>query len=244
MYQNKIAYVALVINKDSIACGWLEPSSTNYKTIAKTPILLRAYQKLNIDGCFGEQILFNPILFNPTRIGAIISYFIRKYSIKKPYISTAFASPLIAEQFIVNTHTSPDPSQLLIASHGYHALWDYFYVYPTDTDDHVFYTCATTQSFLLQYKLLAFKYALNFLTTTSKTSALLQLYRFMYGAAFRKAQLGADMQKHNNNLEYLFTEDTLNRILSLSPSVDIIKSQEKGSLLTMAGLCVSEGRSA
>jgi|GEM_PF-1732018 len=251
MYQNKIAYVALVINKENIACGWLEPSliknsiatkklaSTKTETIVKTPIIVRAYQKLTIDSCFGEQVLFNP-----TYIDVIVSDFIRKYDIKKPYISTAFASPIIAEKFILNTHTFPDPTQLIashVASYGHHIVWDYFYAYPTDTDDHVFYFCAATQSLLFQYKLFALRHAFDLLTTTSKTSALLQLYRYMYGTAFRTAQLGTDMQKHNNNLEYIFTEDTLNRILSLSPSIDIIKSQERESLLTMAGLFVAQG---
>ncbi len=244
MYQNKIAYVALVISKDTIACGWLERSS------AKGPIILRAYQKRAIEGCFGEQILFNP-----TRIGAIVSHFIRGYvrplSRKKIYISTAFVSPIIAEQFIVDTHTSPELTELIVSQaysrtnshnhvHNHQMLWDYFYIYPTDTDEHVFYACAITQFFLLQYKLIALKHTFNLLTTTSKTSALLQLYRYMYGTVFRTAQLGVDMQRHNNKLENVFTDDILNRILFFSPAIDIIKAEERVNLLTMAGLFVAE----
>lgn len=223
-----INYVAAVLSTQSLTCGWLEKSLTTHM------LILRAYKKIDLNGDVDAQGFFNP-----TFIGTALSSFLTEYCIPNPTLSCAFTSPLVTERLTTKTHATPHPGTLIMA-HTQHALWDYQYIYPTDTDEYVFYLCAVTQPFLLQYKLMAIKHQLPLLTTTSQTAALLQLYRFAYGNAFRSTQLGIDMQRCNNNPERLFSSDMLNRIITIPPHIPIVIAQEKSSLLTMCGLFVSE----
>lgn len=217
-----------VLSPHSLTYGWLKQSQ-------KTRMLtLCAYKKTILNGDVDAQVFFNP-----TSIGTALSSFLKEYNIPNPTVSCAFTSPLVTERLTTKAHATPHPGTLIMP-HTQHTLWDYQYMYPTDTNEYVFYICAVTQPFLLQYKLMAIKHQLHLLTTTSQTAALLQLYRFVYADAFRSTQLGFDMKRCNNNPELLFSSEMLNRIITIPPHIPITISQEKSALLTMCGLFVSE----
>ncbi len=94
-----------------------------------------------------------------------------------------------------------------------HMRWDYRFAYPADNGLWVFYVTGMPRSLLLQYQLLAITTPLNLLAITSERMALLALYEYQHGNAFRRSQLAIDMLRHHNMIEYLFDGDTLSRIL-------------------------------
>lgn len=221
-------HATVVLSKNSLACGWLEQSKHSKQ------IKLHAYEKTSLSSHIGADGFFNP-----TAIGSVITNFLKTYSIKNATISCAFASPLVTEKLVTRSHATPDPNTLIIAP-TQHTLWDYHYLYPTDTNEYVFYVCAVTQPLLLQYKLMAINHKLSLLTTTSQSAALLQLYRYINDNAFRASKLGADMQRCHNNPENLFTLDTLNRVITIPSHLNILPAHEKSFLLTMCGLIIAE----
>lgn len=221
-------HVTLVLSTHYLACGWIQQAKPN------SPLVLKAYDKIALPNHVDAHSIFNP-----TAIGTFIATFLAAYSIKNPLLSCAFTSPIVTEKLVTRAHATPHPSSLMI-THTPHTLWDYHYLYPTDTNDHVFYVCAITQPFLLQYKLIALKYQLPLLTTTSQVAALLHLYRYVHAHAFRASQLGIDMQQCQHNPERLFTLDMLNRIITIPPHTTITPAHEAPLLLTMCGLFISE----
>ncbi len=96
------------------------------------------------------------------------------------------------------------------------------------------------RAILLQYQLLSIAAHLNVIAIVPQRRVLLSLYKFFYGSAFRQAQLAVDMVRHRNMIEYLFTPDSLARIVNILPNIKS-RAEEMPYLLTACGLFVSEG---
>jgi len=248
-------HVAIIIDQHYITCAWLEqpvhradpptrgrashssPHNSNYY---QAPFIIKAYEKKALDAPNSPDCLFNP-----TAMGTTIAQFIKTHipnqPLKHTILSCAFTPVLITERLVKLNHATPSPADFP-RHHSSHAIaqnaaWDYHYLYPTDTHEYVFYTCGIAQPLLLQYKLLAIKHKLDLYITTSQTAALLQLYRYTHGAAFRSSQLGIDMQRAHNNPELLFSDELVRRVISIpkySSGEDTLI--DKKTALTFAGL--------
>jgi hypothetical protein len=92
-------------------------------------------------------------------------------------------------------------------------------MYPNDHGQFIFYLYSVPRALLLQYKLLAIAAHLNLITITTKRMALLNAYKHIFGAAFRRSQFGIDMIKHHNKIEELISTPILQRIVTIPPTI-------------------------
>jgi len=221
-------FVAITIQPHHLTCSWIQPSHK------KTPLLLRAYKRFNLQNLELEKLT----LFNPTRIKQCITTFLTTHQLDNAFIAYSLSGPTITEQFISLQTASPTPDNFP-AQKTKNYLWGYEYIYPRD-HQFIFYVYRISRTTLLQYKLLAITAHLNVTAIIPQRSVLLSLYKFLYGKTFRQAQLAIDMIRHHNMIEYLFTPDLLARIISISPPIQNI-TEEMPYLLTACGLFVSEG---
>jgi len=217
-------HVVIVLSAHNLACGWLQNNNK------QRGFVLRAFEKMSFNGYVDDDSMHNT-----TAIGTYIVGFLERHRIKDARISCALTRPLVSERLTIKSYPTPEPRELMM-THAPHTLWDYYYMYPTDVDTYVFYVCAVAQPLLLQYKLMAFKYNLSLLITTSQTAALFQLYRYMYDQAFRMSQFGCDMRRCSDSPERLFDADVLNRILTHNGNDAIVNSNNQTTILTMCGL--------
>lgn len=221
--------VTAVLSPHYAACSWIEQHKQ------QQTLVLKAYDEMPLDSHLDTETLYNP-----TAIGRFFAHFVHRYKLSNSAFSCAFTSPLVTERLTTKTHATPQPHTLTL-SHTQNTVWDYYYLYPTETNEYVFYVCALTQSLLLQYKLMAMKHNLPLFVTTSQTAALFNLYRHIHATTFRASQLGIDMQRCNNNPLLLFTGDTLNRIITRTTTVPPLSDHAQSLLLTMCGVAFSEG---
>jgi hypothetical protein len=94
--------------------------------------------------------------------------------------------------------------------------WDSLYICPQEDGRFCYYVCGIKREYLMQYKLLAINSAMNLIRLSTATQAHLQLYKTIYGSAFRRTQLALDLQKSGGNLGYFFTPELLNNIMTFS----------------------------
>ncbi len=192
-----------------------------------------------------KQIIFDDLTYtqkniaNPTIIAQQINHFLTQHKLQNAYAIFGLTHPHIQQKYITRAHATPKPSSFLPINKK-HKLLKYEYVYPLDTHEHVFYTCSINQPLLLQYKLLATHIKAHILAISTKDSALLNLYRHIYGRAFRKTQLALDMKQCNNNPDQLLPKETIRRIVQMPSTISTHNEQENLFLLISAGLFFQE----
>jgi len=220
--------VAITIQPHHLSCSWIQRSHK------KAPLLLRAYKRFNLKNLELEKLT----LFNPTRIKKYITTFLSTHQLHNAFIVCSLSGPNITEQFIPLYTASPTPDNFSVQKTE-NILWEYEYIYPRD-HQFIFYVYSIPRAILLQYQLLFIAAHLNIIAIIPQRRVLLSLYKFLYGTAFRQAQLAVDMTRYHNMIEYLFTPDLLARIINISSGIQST-SQEMSYLLTACGLFVSEG---
>lgn len=221
----------MVINPKHLSCSWIT-QLPKQKTF-----VLKVHKTFSL-----HNLQITPTtLANPHYIATCIKQFLKAYNLHDACVTIALTAPHITQQFVTLPHASPDPQEFN-ATNSKQALWDYHYLYPTDNNKHVFYTCSISQPLLLQYKLLATQAHINLVTITSQNNALLNVYRYFYGPAFRASQLAVDMIKYDNNIELFFNSEAVKRIISIPPSIhqSSNNTQENLAILTSCGLFISE----
>lgn len=216
--------VTIAIKPHQIQCSIVAKNDRTQK------ITLLACETNPIDNLACEQLN----LFNPTWIEKIIRSFLQKHNAQNYFVACTLRGPHMFEEYIVGKNPLHS-LDALITKKDHHA-YDSECLYPLDNQQSVFYVCGISQPLLLQYKLLAHRLKLRLLSITTETMALLHLYKYFYGNAFRSTQLALDMMRHHNIIEQFFSPDTMHRL------IDIKKSEIKDTAhaLTACGLFVAE----
>lgn len=221
-------FVAITIQPHYLTCSWIKQSQK------KASLVLCAYERFSLRNLALEKL----ILFNPTYIQRCIKTFLATHQLDNAFIACSLSGPSIIEQFLPLQTPSPTLNTFSLQKTKNNIL-GYEYIYPRD-HQFIFYVYQVPQVILLQYKLLIIAARLNSIAIVPQRSALLSLYKFLYGNAFRKAQLAVDMIRYHNMIEYLFNPGLLARIIDMSSSIKSIEA-EMPYLLTACGLFVSRG---
>jgi len=219
--------VAITIQPHYLSCSWIQRSSK------KAPLLLRAYKRFGLQNLELEKLT----LFNPTSIKKYITTFLSTHQLHNAFVTCSLSGPNITEQFIPLQTANPTSDDFSMQK-AENILWEYEYIYPRD-HQFIFYVYSISRAILLQYQLLFTAAHLNIIAIIPQRRVLLSLYKFLYGVAFRQAQLAVDMTRYHNMIEYFFTSDLLARIISISPNIQI-GAKEIPYLLIACGLFVSE----
>jgi hypothetical protein len=211
-----------VFTPHTITGCWLSSSSTT------APLQLHSLYRTTITQLELEHLL----VFNPTRIAALISSWYQATDHQMPIVC-ALSGPLVDEQIIPLPTAHPTSNQLPI-THTPHLQWRYTYLYSYDVA-HYFYICGITTPLLFQYQLLGITAQLPLQSITSCGIALLRAYRLLFGTAFRPAQLAIAFMQRKHHIEQLFSRDDLARLLHIPSSISIIPS-DVIPLITCCGL--------
>jgi hypothetical protein len=222
-------FVAIFFTQDSLVCC----SVTKTKN-GVTPFVLDAYKSYSLD----NHELHNLTLFNPTIIKQHIVSFLTEHNLQNAFVAFVLDGPAVQEQFVTMPTATPQRTDFDIPNSA-HMIWEYQYMYPTDSSHFVFYLYSVPRSVLLQYKLLAIAAQCNLITVTTQTMALLSAYQHMFGNAFRRSQLAIDMMRCNNNIGDLITIDTVRRMMDIS-GIKLSKD-DYVQCIAAAGLFCSEG---
>ena len=198
------------------------------------PLALQAYKKFT----FQELELESLIVFNATKIKQYINDFLGSCNARNAFVACSLRGPTLFERFVPTTKADPTLEDFTVPDHS-HMLWDYRFAYPADNGLWVFYVMGMPRTLLLQYQLLGINAQLNLLTITSERMALLKLYEYQHGNAFRRSQLAIDMLRHHNMVEYLFDGDALSRMLYIPSNLAHHRIDDAEHLLSACGLFVS-----
>ncbi|MDR3550835.1 MAG: hypothetical protein P4L31_05435 [Candidatus Babeliales bacterium] len=224
--------ITIIIDADQIVLHWIAPQK---KSPTRT-FILKAQAVVPIETGNNQSHLYNL-----TDIKKNVLQFIKTNNIKNAFACMAITAPGIVEQFVAcpiaspthDTFTSITPQNL---------IWDYVYLYPDDERNaFIFYLCGISQQQLLQYKLLAISSNIELKAVMTQQMALIQLYHAMQGPAFRHSQLAVSLQRTNNNIDKLFTSESIHRMLTIDPKVSLNFSQHAPYLRTTLGLALSSG---
>lgn len=211
-----------------LACAWIT------QTKKHTPCLM-AYQTTPLS----HLQLHNAQPFNPTVIGNHLINFLQRHNLTHAFVSIWIDGPTIKQYLVTCSHAHPTTKELgIVDSDSY--LWEHFYLYPTTDGRFVFYVVGISRHVIFQYQLLAITHQINLITLTSYQMTLLHLYRFIQGDTFRHSKLAYDINGKNNQLDLLFTQETIARTLTIDPAVTISIADEFPLLLGMVGLFIME----
>lgn len=218
--------VTIILGDNQLVLSWLKPK--------KQLFIVQAYRVVPL----APLDVKNSYIFNPTVLKSHIHQFLATHKLTNAAIACALSGPGIMEQLITHPMATPCKEDFTL-QHTTRLVWDYRYLYPQDDGTFTFYACGISQQQLLQYKLLAMAAHLHLQSLTSKRMALLTLYRCMQGNAFRHSQLGAVMQRNNNNIEQLCTVDMVRRLVTIAPHVSLDIQTEAQNLAAAVGLALA-----
>ncbi|MCA9770519.1 hypothetical protein KC460_04080 [Candidatus Dependentiae bacterium] len=223
---NNYEIVTIGFSQEYLCLAWISRKN-------KIPTLT-SYRKIH---CTHLE-LHEGTLYNPTALGHYISQFLQKYTLHKAFVNMWLTGNYIHEQLIKTANAHPTTIEL--GTNMQKSIWDFQYVYPTDNGHFVFYVTGIPKEILFQYQLLAVTNHINLITITTYHHALLHLYHFIQGAAFRHSQLAHDIQQHGNRIEFLFTPETILRVIRIHPGLSIDITKEFSWLLGITGLYIME----
>jgi len=200
-------FVSIDFSPEALVCSWMEISQNK-----SAPLVLRAYKRFSLQNLELEKL----ILFNPTIIRHSISSFLQEHNLSNAFVSFALQGPFLGEQFIAMPTSTPHVADFGSVHKARSLLWEYRYLYSNDQGQCIFYVYTIPRFIVLQYELLAITTQCNLINVMPRTMALLSAYKNIFGAAFRRSQLGLDMVRCNNNIEQLITIDSLNRMVNFA----------------------------
>ncbi len=213
----------------AVACSIIERAASG------APFVLKAYQRVDLHNLELEQL----IVFNPTKLKRIVYTFLQKHAAQHAFIACTLRGPHLFEKYITMQNQKPKHRDFALPELN-SLVWDYRVVYPTDHGKSVFYVAGLPRTLIAQYQLFAIAAQLHMTTLIPEQMALLQVYRYQRGAAFRRTQLAVDMLQHHNMIDYICTTETLGRILHIPSHLVIDRAREASSLLASCGLFISE----
>lgn len=198
------------------------------KKEGSTSFTLHTYHKKIVDYLALEHLY----IFNPTYVRTILLSWYPKSNHKLP-VACGLLGPSLHEEITPFATMTPlamdDPY-----TNPLHMHREYSYLYSYE-NLHYFYRCAIEQTILFQYKLLSITARLPFHIITTQNIALLSVYRALFGATYRSAQLALALTRCNNSIEDLFSSDDLARLLSI-PSSITLSDEDIRPLLVSCGL--------
>jgi len=221
--------VTITFQPHMLSCSIIKPSSH------ASPLQLHAYQEIPLHNLELEQLK----IFNVRALQQHISAFFTTHNTHNAYVACTLNGPGIFERFILIDKAEPTLDDFMLPNKR-HYVWEYRYVYPVDHGRWMFYVVGIKKELLLQYQLFAIAAQINMTTITTPRAALLALYKFQQGSAFRTGKLAIDMLHHHNMPEELFSPDALNRILSIPTSLTHHRTQAFPQLLNACGLYIAE----
>lgn len=213
----KIQYeqICILIDASHATCAWISPTS-------KKQLSLKAYKTITWEN---SSLVLAHELVN----------FVSEYKLQNALLNIALATPLIYEQLLRLSTASPtinDFANPMLKK----MVWDYRYLHTLDDGQSLFYVCGVSRPVLFAHQLLAQKTSLNMMNITSSYMALIQAYRTLFGPTFRRSQMALDLMAHQYALEKSINIDSIARLLTISPALNIDIPEHKISLLTMIGL--------
>ena len=214
--------ITISFSPNNLALSYIQKTDAS-----STPYALRAYKHVPLDNLELENL----VLYNPSKIKDVVSGFLNEHRKTNSFIAFSLQGPAITEKLVHSPSSTFNAHNANTHDRGFIER-GYQYLYPHDNGTFVFYTYAVARSLLLQYKLFAIATRLNLLTITTQRMALLNIYKHIFGPAFRSTQLAVDMHLHNNMIEHLITPDSLKRILKIEPSIS-----NTDDLLLLATAC-------
>lgn len=213
-------HVYFAMHNTSIVCAAIETP------VAEKPLILRAYEEIH----FASDI---PILQS---VAAKIQQFLKRHALTHSAAHIALMPSTLYENcFIFNT-ASPTFADFGKPEFKKYA-WHTTYLHPLEDGKHRFYFCALSPATLFYYQLLMVYLQLDVARITSSYISQLNAYRRIYRSAFRQCQLAADMALTNYDLEKLFTQDTLARLIDIPAQSGVPMEKVHGSLIALIGLC-------
>jgi hypothetical protein len=221
--------VTITAQPTMLTCSIITPSSS------AAAFQLHAYEQHSLTRLELEQ----GYLYNPTRIAQHITSFVKKNKGQNAFIACALQGQGIQEYVITMPHAHHQRTDFKIPALAT-TTWDYHMLCPTDHGQWLFHVASINNDLLLQWQLMVTRAHLNLLAITTKRTALLQLYRYHQGAAFRQTKFAQDIAQQHR-IEQWFTADMSNRILHIPPSHKINRETEAEHLMAACGLLVAQG---
>jgi hypothetical protein len=220
--------VSISFSPDALVCSWIQKAKNG-----TAPLVLRAYKRYQLTNLELEKL----ILFNPTDIKKYITSFLQEHNIRNAFITFCFDGPGVTEKYVAMPTSTPHRTDFGIPQSST-ILWEYRYVYGDDHGRYIFYVYIVPRSLLLQYQLLAIAVQCNVITITTKTMALLDAYKNIFGVAFRRSQLAVDMMHSGNNIDDLISVDAVRRMVSVPVTINVM--DESLSIAAACGLFCGE----
>ncbi len=229
--RNRDRCVTIFFCPQSVICMSFEVSQS-----CTTPFLLSAYERFDLFHLELESLT----LFNPTRIARYVQQFLKKYAIRDPFVIYALEGPLLFETYVELPDRVPNRSDFNIRElKG--LSWEYRYIYPTEHGQSVFYVAGIAPALIAQYQIFTVIAGLNVVAMIPASMALLHVYRYQHGTAFRRTQLAIDMLQHHNITDYFCTQDTFSRLVTVAQGVVIDRVRDIRPILVACGAFMSEG---
>ena len=224
--------VTVIIHEHSITLHWI--------TVKKNALQHPISSIGELKACMTIDAPYALPCSNLTAMQTHLHDFIQKHNIRNAALSFAVNGPSMLEQFASSATAHPAPETFALVTPK-HMLWDYTYLYPNEQNAFIFYLCGISQQHVLQYKLLAIKSNLPLRAIMSKNMALIQLYRSLQGPAFRHSQLAVCLTRAQHNVDQLFTNEIIHRLLAINPAVSLNFTQQAPLLRTTLGLALTSG---
>ncbi len=223
--------VSIVLTPRYLACSWIKTMSGH------KPFELKAYRYYNLP----PTAFHHSVVFNPTRIKNYIQNFLMHHNLRDAFIALSVTGTGIVDKVTPLTIASPTKKDFKLPELE-NCLWDFYYLYHTQEAASAFYVSGIKHELLFQYKLLAIATNTHLVSITTQGNALLNLYSYVHGKAFRHAQLAVDMTKHNNELLSLFTPEILRRLLHINPTLPVTMEKDMAPLIKSLGVFVVGGK--
>jgi len=214
--------VTLALTPQQIVCLWAKKNSE--------AVEVKAYERKK----FGHLEFEKSMVFNPSKIGAIIDQFIKKNQIIKPFVSLAATGPYVFEKIITIPTSSPEKKDIQIKELKNHHS-QHVYVGPSPKSGFNFYICGIKQPMLFQYKLLAIRSGFNLISLTTQKAAHIQLYKYLKKENFSHSQLAIDLSKSHYDTQSIIDKKRFLRTIDTN-TLEINQEEEYPFLITNIGL--------
>lgn len=213
-------HVIIHIDRSSFSLGWISSYKRQFAQ-------LHAFQKHEFQALTHAQL------------SHALAHFIKRYQLTGALLSISMNSPIIYEE-LVKRSDAHATAQDFNAPQISKLLWDFRYLHPLSSGDHLFYVCGINRPTFFSCQLLATQHKMHIIAITSWYNTLIQAYKTIFGPAFRMSQLAIDMESTRYHLEGRLHPDSISRLLHIGSALTIDREQEKKALISMIGLYYQE----
>jgi hypothetical protein len=195
------------------------------------PLVIKAYERIAFNNLEFEYGVINSM----SVVRSHLIDFLQRNNLKNVNVHLSVAGKQVIERH-VTISTSLAQKHHFITPRLKKCAWDYQYLGPSLYNGFDFYIYGIKREYLLQYKLLAIDKDKMIKTIATERIAQFNLYKYLYGTAFRQSQFALDLSMHNYDLGSFFTLDTIARIVAIDSSVQCDLSIEYSYITVHCGL--------